>query len=43
MLAPCLQTLWMNPTKASIDDFVLEDFKLHGYEPHKTIKMEMAV
>lgn len=38
-----MQTLWINPAKTSIDDFVFEDFKLEGYEPHKTIKMAMAV
>ena len=27
----------------SIDDFRFEDFELVGYDPHKTIKMEMAV
>jgi thymidylate synthase len=26
-----------------IEDYTLEDFKLIGYNPHKTIKMDMAV
>jgi dihydrofolate reductase/thymidylate synthase len=35
--------LKINPNKKDIDSFVLEDFELIGYEPHKTIKMQMAV
>jgi thymidylate synthase len=27
----------------SIDDFVMSDFRLRGYDPHRAIKMEMAV
>jgi len=27
----------------NIDDFMFEDFELTGYDPHKTIKMDMAV
>lgn len=27
----------------TIDDFVIEDFELSGYDPHKAIKMQMAV
>jgi dihydrofolate reductase/thymidylate synthase len=35
--------LKMNPEKKNIDDFVFEDFEVIGYNPHKTIKMKMAV
>ena len=35
--------LKMNPDKKNIDDFVFEDFEVVGYNPHKTIKMKMAV
>ncbi|XP_067831558.1 thymidylate synthase [Heptranchias perlo] len=30
-------------TVENIDDFKAEDFRLEGYDPHPTIKMEMAV
>lgn len=33
----------INPDKKNIDDFVFEDFEVAGYEPHKLIKMDMAV
>lgn len=36
-------TLKINPNKTDIDDFVLEDFEVIGYNPHKPIKMKMAV
>ena len=36
-------TLTINPDKRDIDSFTLDDFKLEGYKPHPTIKMEMAV
>lgn len=36
-------TLHINPEKTDIDDFVLDDFVVKGYNPHKTIKMKMAV
>jgi dihydrofolate reductase/thymidylate synthase len=39
----CLQTLNINPAKKDIDSFVLEDFELVGYNPHKKIDMKMAV
>lgn len=39
----CLQTLRINPDKKDIDSFVFEDFELVDYNPHKTIKMQMAV
>ena len=29
--------------KKTIDDFVFEDFKIVGYDPHKSISMKMAV
>jgi len=35
--------LKINPNKTDIDDFVYEDFEVIGYDPHKTIKMKMAV
>jgi thymidylate synthase len=35
--------LIMNAEKKDIDSFDFSDFKLVGYSPHKTIKMEMAV
>jgi hypothetical protein len=37
------QTLRINPEKKDIDSFVFEDFELLDYNPHKTIKMQMAV
>lgn len=27
----------------NIEDYKLEDFELVGYNPHKTLKMEMAI
>ncbi|KAG2437962.1 hypothetical protein HXX76_005577 [Chlamydomonas incerta] len=36
-------TLRINPDKKDIDSFVFEDFELVDYNPHKTIKMQMAV
>lgn len=36
-------TLKINPDKQSIDDFVMDDFELVDYNPHKAIKMPMAV
>ncbi len=38
-----VQTLRINPDKKDIDSFVFEDFELLDYNPHKTIKMQMAV
>lgn len=35
--------LHINPAKTDIDSFVFEDFELLDYQPHKAIKMEMAV
>lgn len=35
--------LLVNSEKFSIDDFVAEDFALVDYNPHKPIKMQMAV
>jgi dihydrofolate reductase/thymidylate synthase len=35
--------LRMNPEVKDIDAFTADDFELLGYEPHKTIKMQMAV
>ena len=29
--------------QGGIDSFKMEDFKIEGYKPHKTIKMKMAV
>jgi len=35
--------LKINPEKKEIDSFQFSDFKIIGYEPYPTIKMEMAV
>jgi dihydrofolate reductase/thymidylate synthase len=35
--------LKINPNKTDIDSFTYEDFTLEDYQPHKAIKMEMAV
>jgi len=35
--------LKINPEKTNIDDFEFSDFEVIGYNPHKTIKMKMAV
>jgi dihydrofolate reductase/thymidylate synthase len=35
--------IYINPEKKDIDSFELSDFKVIGYNPMKTIKMEMAV
>lgn len=35
--------LVINPERREIDDFVPEDFEIVDYNPHKTIKMQMAV
>ncbi|CAB9503705.1 Thymidylate synthase [Seminavis robusta] len=35
--------LKINPEKKNIDDFLFGDFEVIGYNPHKTIKMKMAV
>jgi hypothetical protein len=35
--------LVMNPERREIDEFTPDDFGLVGYEPHKSIKMQMAV
>ena len=36
-------TLKINPEKTNIDDFEFSDFEVIGYDPHKPIKMKMAV
>ncbi|KAG2489029.1 hypothetical protein HYH03_012467 [Edaphochlamys debaryana] len=36
-------TLKINPAKTDIDSFTFDDFELEGYNPHKAIKMQMAV
>eukprot|EP00201_Polytomella_parva_P011595 CAMPEP_0175073910 /NCGR_PEP_ID=MMETSP0052_2-20121109/20897_1 /TAXON_ID=51329 ORGANISM="Polytomella parva, Strain SAG 63-3" /NCGR_SAMPLE_ID=MMETSP0052_2 /ASSEMBLY_ACC=CAM_ASM_000194 /LENGTH=550 /DNA_ID=CAMNT_0016341917 /DNA_START=146 /DNA_END=1798 /DNA_ORIENTATION=- len=36
-------TLKINANKTVIDDFLFEDFQLEGYNPHPSIKMDMAV
>jgi dihydrofolate reductase/thymidylate synthase len=36
-------TLVINPEKMDIDKFTLSDFTLEGYNPHRAIKMQMAV
>ncbi|CAK4086757.1 unnamed protein product [Aphanomyces euteiches] len=35
--------LYLNPAKTDIDSFEFSDFTLEGYNPHKTIKMDMSV
>lgn len=35
--------LVINPNVKSIDDFVFEDFKIEGYDPHPAIKAPVAV
>lgn len=36
-------TLKINPEKKDIDDIVYDDLEVVGYNPHKAIKMKMAV
>ena len=38
-----LPTMEINPERKAIDDFVYEDFKLVGYDPHPAIKAPIAV
>jgi len=38
-----LPQMEINPERKNIEDFVYEDFKLNGYEPHPTIKAPIAV
>lgn len=38
-----LPALYMNHERTSIDDFVMEDFQLVGYDPHPTIAAPMAI
>jgi thymidylate synthase len=38
-----LPQMKVNPTKKSIDDFVIEDFELIGYQSHPHIKGEISV
>jgi len=38
-----LPKLWLNPNVKSVFDFKYEDIKLIGYEPHPTIKFDVAV
>lgn len=38
-----LPRMWLNPEVRSIDDFVYEDFRLEGYDPHPHIAGEVAV
>lgn len=35
--------LKINPERVNIDDFQFSDFEVIGYNPHKAIKMTMAV
>ncbi|KAG4302199.1 hypothetical protein PCK1_001471 [Pneumocystis canis] len=36
-------TLSLNPSVVCIEDFTVEDFIIHDYHPHETIKMKMSV
>ncbi len=38
-----LPKMYLNPSITSIFDFKYEDFKLEGYEPHPSIKADVAV
>ena len=38
-----LRTMRLNPEVNSIFDFVYDDFVLEGYDPHPSIKAEVAV
>jgi thymidylate synthase len=38
-----LPTMTLNPARRSIDDFTMDDFTLHGYDPHPSIKAPIAV
>lgn len=38
-----LPQLWIDPSVKEIDDFRFEHFRLEGYDPHPTIKAEIAV
>ena len=37
-----LPTIWINPEITDIDDFTMDDIKIENYDPHPTIKAEMA-
>jgi thymidylate synthase len=38
-----LPQMKINPEISNINDFVFEDFKLEGYDPHPPIKASVAV
>jgi thymidylate synthase len=38
-----LPSLWLNPEVKSLFDFKYDDIKLLNYDPHPTIKAEVAV
>ena len=38
-----LPTMTLNPERNELKDFVLEDFKLEGYNPHPAIKAPVAI
>ena len=38
-----LPKLWLNPSVKSLFDFKYEDIKLEGYDPHPSIKFDIAV
>jgi thymidylate synthase len=37
-----LPTIWVNPEINNINDFTMDDIKINDYDPHPTIKAEMA-
>ena len=38
-----LPTLWLNPERKGIDDFIMDDIKLENYISHSAIKAKMIV
>ena len=38
-----LPTMWINPAKQNLFDFVFDDFRLENYDPHPHIKAQVSV